>query len=197
MFECVWPYCGVGTWRVVKINFSQITKFFLCHASSFVVHVFAKLQHFINPLFVWYFGGNSFKDNLIIVHFFIIWSKLFCFNKIFLVQSNSYVVLSNLFFLRCKFINVFESLQVLSWYHWISLCFCGRTVATDFFHWRFRISFNYICIFMQTKSWHHKFFHFYLPFWIWKEWKGREKITKNWISREQKELFRWNKKHFS
>ena len=24
-----------------------------------------------------------------------------------------------------------------------------------------------------------------------------EKITKNWISREQKKLFRWNKNHFS
>ena len=34
-------------------------------------------------------------------------------------------------------------------------------------------------------------------FWIQKVWKGREKITKNWISREKKELFRWNKKHFS
>ena len=30
-----------------------------------------------------------------------------------------------------------------------------------------------------------------------RNWKGSEKITKNWISREQKELFSWNKKHFS
>ena len=40
-----------------------------------------------------------------------------------------------------------------------------------------------------------------MPFCIWKVWKGEkvwksEKITKNWISQEQKELFRWNKKHF-
>ena len=54
---------------------------------------------------------------------------------------------------------------------------------------------NYICKFMQVNSWHHKLFHFHLSFWIWKVWKGREKITKNWISRERKELFRWNKKH--
>ena len=29
------------------------------------------------------------------------------------------------------------------------------------------------------------------------KWKGREKITKNWISWERKELLRWNKKHYS
>ena len=37
---------------------------------------------------------------------------------------------------------------------------------------------------------------FILSFWIWKVWKGRENITKIWISGEWKELFRWNKKHF-
>ena len=31
---------------------------------------------------------------------------------------------------------------------------------------------------MQANSWHHKLFHFHLPFWIWKVWKGREKIQK-------------------
>ena len=56
---------------------------------------------------------------------------------------------------------------------------------------------NYICKFMQANSWHHKLFHFHLPFWIWKVWKGREKITEIWISGERKELFRWNKIHFS
>ena len=56
---------------------------------------------------------------------------------------------------------------------------------------------NCICKFMQTNSWHHKLFHFHLSFWIWKAWKGKKKITKTWISRERKELFRWNKKHFS
>ena len=55
---------------------------------------------------------------------------------------------------------------------------------------------NCICKFMQVNWWHHKSFHFHLSFWIWKVWKGREKITKIWISREWKELFRWNKKHF-
>ena len=53
---------------------------------------------------------------------------------------------------------------------------------------------NYICKFMHVNSWHHKLF--YLSFWIWKVWKGREKNSKIWISRERKELFRWNKKHF-
>ena len=56
---------------------------------------------------------------------------------------------------------------------------------------------NYIYKFMQANLWHQKLFHFHLFFWIWKVWKGREKITKIWISRERKELFRWNKKHFS
>ena len=46
---------------------------------------------------------------------------------------------------------------------------------------------NYICKFMQVISWHHKLYHFHLPFWIWKVWKGRGKITKIW----------WNKKDFS
>ena len=41
-----------------------------------------------------------------------------------------------------------------------------------------------------------KLFHFYLSFWICKVWKGREKITKIWISWKQKELFRWNKNFF-
>ena len=55
---------------------------------------------------------------------------------------------------------------------------------------------NYTCAFMQANSWH-KLFHFHLTFWIWKMWKQKGKTTKNWISRERKELFRWNKKHFS
>ena len=35
---------------------------------------------------------------------------------------------------------------------------------------------TYSCKFMQVKLWHHELFHFHLPFWIWKVWKGREKI---------------------
>ena len=56
---------------------------------------------------------------------------------------------------------------------------------------------NYICKFMQANSWHHILFHFHLSLLVWKVWKGRGKNTKIRISREQKELFRWNKKHFS
>ena len=37
---------------------------------------------------------------------------------------------------------------------------------------------NYICKFMQTNSWHHKLFHFYLSFCIWRVSERREKITK-------------------
>ena len=55
---------------------------------------------------------------------------------------------------------------------------------------------NYICKFMRANLWIHKLFHLHLSFWIWEVRKGREKITKIWISRELKELFRWNKKHF-
>ena len=56
---------------------------------------------------------------------------------------------------------------------------------------------NYTSKFMQANARHHELFHFHLPFWIWKVWKGRGKNTKIWISRERKELFRWNKKYFS
>ena len=56
---------------------------------------------------------------------------------------------------------------------------------------------NYIYKFMQATSWHHKLFHFHLSFRVWKVWKGREKNPKMWISQVRKELFRWNKKHFS
>ena len=37
---------------------------------------------------------------------------------------------------------------------------------------------------------HYKLFHFHLSFLLWRVWKGMGKITKNWISQEQKELFR-------
>ena len=60
-----------------------------------------------------------------------------------------------------------------------------------------RYSKNCIFKFMEVNSWHHKLFHFYLSFWIWKVWKGSKKITKNGIYRERKELLRWNKKYFS
>ena len=56
---------------------------------------------------------------------------------------------------------------------------------------------TYISKFMQVNSWHHKLFLFHLSYWIWKVLKGKEKITKNCISREREELFKWNKKHFS
>ena len=45
---------------------------------------------------------------------------------------------------------------------------------------------THICKFMQVNSWYHKLFHFPLSFWIWKLWKGRGKITKIWISENEK-----------
>ena len=55
---------------------------------------------------------------------------------------------------------------------------------------------NNTCKFKQANSWHHKLFHFHLLFRISKVRKRRGKIAKIWISWEQKELFRWKKKHF-
>ena len=37
---------------------------------------------------------------------------------------------------------------------------------------------NFICKFMQVNWWHHKLFHFYLSFWIWKLLKGKRKLQK-------------------
>ena len=79
--------------------------------------------------------------------------------------------------------------------------FFNRYILSDQVSWcnlKLLLSYpkNYICKFMQVILWHHELFHFHLPTWIWKVWKGREKITNVWISRERKELFRWNKKHF-
>ena len=62
--------------------------------------------------------------------------------------------------------------------------------------WLWSYSKDYTCKFMEANSWH-KLFHFHLSFSVWKVWKGRGKMTKIWISREQKELFRCNKKRFS
>ena len=72
---------------------------------------------------------------------------------------------------------------------------------SDHIWWYNKIKFlsyskNYTCKLMQANSWHHKLFHCHMSFWIWKVWKGREKITKIWIPWEWKELFWWNKKHF-
>ena len=33
--------------------------------------------------------------------------------------------------------------------------------------------------------------------WLTRRKRGKDKNTKTWISRERKDLFRWNKKHFS
>ena len=48
---------------------------------------------------------------------------------------------------------------------------------------------------MQVNSWH-KLFHFHLSFESGK-FGDKGKKTKIWISREGKEVLRWNKKHFS
>ena len=79
------------------------------------------------------------------------------------------------------------------------LVICCMTIFDDIYNIKLFFSYSktYICKFMQVNSWHHTLFHFHLFFWIWKVWKGRGKNTKIWISWEWKDLFRWNKKHFS
>ena len=89
-----------------------------------------------------------------------------------------------------RLLNKFWKISLLVIYYLTKFWLCN-------IKWFLSYSKNYICKFMQANSWHHKLFHFYLPFWVWKVWKGREKNTKIWISREPKELFRWNKKHFT
>ena len=37
---------------------------------------------------------------------------------------------------------------------------------------------------MQDSLWHHKLFHFHLPFWIWKVWKRREKIHNDLVTQK-------------
>ena len=49
---------------------------------------------------------------------------------------------------------------------------------------------------MQANSWHHKLFHFTCPFKSGKCGKEEKKVTKVWISRDSRELFKWNKNHF-
>ena len=56
---------------------------------------------------------------------------------------------------------------------------------------------NYTWKFMQANSWHHKLFLLHFSFWIRRVCKGRGKITKSWISPEQKEIFKLNKTFFS
>ena len=84
----------------------------------------------------------------------------------------------------------------------VTSCSSGYKISLDQVWWcnikrLLSYSKNYISKFMQANSWHHKVFRFLLFFYIWKMWKGREKITNIWKSLERKELFRWNKKSFS
>ena len=60
---------------------------------------------------------------------------------------------------------------------------------------------NVLLSFYLDRWWRHKLFKFFLRS-TCKAMADREKKrgkenTQNWISRERKELFRWNKKHFS
>ena len=49
---------------------------------------------------------------------------------------------------------------------------------------------------VYASQWHHKLFRLPLSCWIWKVCKGKDIVTKIWISWEQKELFQWNKTNF-
>ena len=48
---------------------------------------------------------------------------------------------------------------------------------------------NCISKFMQANSSHHKLFHFNFPFFIWKVWKGREKLQKYEYLENKKSFF--------
>ena len=48
---------------------------------------------------------------------------------------------------------------------------------------------NYVSKFMQANFWHHKLFHFHLPFWIWTLWNKKGKNHKNLnISRTKRDF---------
>ena len=55
---------------------------------------------------------------------------------------------------------------------------------------------NFTCNFKQANSCYHKLFHFHLPFWIWKAWKGREKIQKFEYLENKKSFLDEIKKNF-
>ena len=84
----------------------------------------------------------------------------------------------------------------------VNSCILFNSYLTPHHIWKCNIkqflsySKNYICKFMQAKSWHQKLFHFHLSFWICKLWKGKEKITKIWICQERKDLFQCKKTIF-
>ena len=50
---------------------------------------------------------------------------------------------------------------------------------------------------MQSNLWHHKFFHFHLPFWNWKVWKGRGKNRKIvFLTKWYQKIFPLGKMHY-
>ena len=106
-------------------------------------------------------------------------------------QKRPWTTDQSLFMLQCKF----RKIPLLVTYY--------LTKFDDVIQSSFWVnSKSSICKFMQANLWHHfmqanLWHHFHLSFWTWKVWKGREQITKIWISWEWEELFRWNKKHFS
>ena len=64
---------------------------------------------------------------------------------------------------------------------WKKTCFISYMLSEQV--WCYKSGFlsyykNYICKYMQENSWHHKLFHCHFSFWIWKVWKGTEKIQK-------------------
>ena len=42
---------------------------------------------------------------------------------------------------------------------------------------------------MEANSWHHKLIHLHLAFWIWKVWKGMEKVQKFEYLENEKSFF--------
>ena len=64
----------------------------------------------------------------------------------------------------------------------------------------FLIISNKMCCFSLDRWWHNKLRFFLnqpVKQWLAGRKRGEDKNTQIWISQERKELFRWNKKHFS
>ena len=66
----------------------------------------------------------------------------------------------------------------------------NRYILSDQF-WRCNVKLllsypkNNICKYMQVISWHHKLFHFYLPFSIWKVWEGKKSQKLEYLENEK------------
>ena len=120
---------------------------------------------------------------------------------------------------------IFKKISCMQWLFWVIYQKSGTSFWCTFSAWFFKENVLYLILFQRIKFECHTFFPFddikqnlllssYLDKWwryklfrfifdhLLKQWptgrkRGEEGNTKIWISRERKELSRWNKKHFS